>query len=220
MEPILEALLTFVLLYKYAALFVLTVMGAAGLPIPSNTIIIATVYFASQGYLSYEPIAIVGLIGNLTGDMLAFWLVRRYGKRVLRKFGLGWIPESSVFRKMEGKIDRHPVATVFWSRFPSAITPVVNVLAGLSRMPARTFFLTDVIGQSIQMALMFVYGIAFGQNWTAVVQVLGQANLVIGALIVLAVVLLWHRRRRRRANAARTAAHSEAAAPDRPHSPR
>ena len=49
MSSILSPLLSFLLLYKYVGLLVFTFADAVILPLPGNTILLATGAFASQG---------------------------------------------------------------------------------------------------------------------------------------------------------------------------
>lgn len=197
MDAVLQSLLTFILLYKYIGVFVLTFLAAMAVPIPSGAITVAAFFFATQGYLSAPLIFVASVCGNVFGDLLTFRLTRRHGRHFMRRIGFGRLLDASVVKKLEGKIAEHPVSTVFISRLTTSVTPLVNVLVGFTRMPFRAFAAAAVAGEIAETALMFVYGTFFGNELLYVLQVAGLAGMLILVLLALVAVLLWKRRARR-----------------------
>jgi membrane-associated protein len=197
MAAILQSLLTFLLLYKYAAVFVLTFFAAMAAPIPSGAITVAAFFFATQGYMSAPLIFLASVAGNVLGDLLTFRLTRRYGRRFMRRIGFGRLLDARVVQKLEAKIDTHPVSTVFISRLTTAVTPLVNVLVGFTKMPFRTFAAAAIAGETAETGVSFLYGTFFGNQLAYVFQVAGLAGTLILVLLVLIAVLLWKRRARR-----------------------
>ena len=80
-----SSLLSFLLLYKYIALFVLVFIAAVGLPVPSNTLLIAVGAFASQSYFSLPISLAVAVVANVLGDLLDYFIIRKYGAVILKK---------------------------------------------------------------------------------------------------------------------------------------
>src|ERR1700737_1936963 len=95
------------------AIFVTMAGESAGLPISSEIVVPLGGALASQGKLNFVLVVLVASLANLAGSLLAFWLTRRYGERVVlsragrwmglsrghlrranrfaRPFGLGWV---------------------------------------------------------------------------------------------------------------------------------
>ena len=64
MASLVGSLLSFVLLYKYAALFLITFVAAVAAPIPSGAVMVASFVFAGQGYMNTAAVALTATIGN------------------------------------------------------------------------------------------------------------------------------------------------------------
>lgn len=199
---LLQSLLTFILLYKYAAVFVLTFFASMAVPIPSGAITVAAFFFATQGAMSAPLVFLASASANILGDLLTFLLTRRYGRRFMRRIGFGRLLDARVVQKLESRIDEHPVSTVFVSRLTTAVTPLVNVLVGFTKMPFRTFAVTAVAGEVAETGVNFIYGTFFGNEIVYVLQVAGQAGVIVAILVVLIAVLLWKRRSARRTRGA------------------
>ena len=198
MDSLLQPLLTFVLLYKYYAIFLLTFVGAVAAPIPSGSILIASAFFVTQGYLDFMPLFISGLLGNVIGDNLGFFLAQKYGQTFFKKIGLRKMIESTVYKNLELKIAEFPITTVFTSRFMSVITPAVNVVAGMAKMPFWTFFWIEVAGVFVEVLFMTGCGYIFGDNWQYVEHILGTVGSIVSLVVVLALFVLWKQLSKRR----------------------
>ena len=82
----LASLLSFLLLYKYLALFLCVFSVAVIIPLPINALLLATGAFANFGYFNLAASIAVALSANVLGDMIDFILARRFGPRVFEKF--------------------------------------------------------------------------------------------------------------------------------------
>ena len=94
---ILSYFLSFVLLYKYLALFLVTFMASLILPLPATALLMATGAFAFQGYFNLWEIIMTGFLGSVAGDFLGYIIARSYGKEVLEKIGFRRLLQSSWF---------------------------------------------------------------------------------------------------------------------------
>src|SRR5260370_272681 len=95
-----QALINLVGTWGYIAIFVTMVGESAGLPISSEIVVPLGGALASQVKLSLGGpivelvlVVLVSSLANLTGSLIAFWLTRRYGERVVlsragRRLGL------------------------------------------------------------------------------------------------------------------------------------
>ena len=95
-----QLLISLVATWGYLAIFVTMAGESAGLPLSSEIVVPLGGALASQGKLSLGGtivelalVVLVSSVANLTGSLIAFWLTRRYGERVVlsragRKMGL------------------------------------------------------------------------------------------------------------------------------------
>lgn len=202
MAGLLQSLLTFILLYKYGAIFALTFLASMAVPIPSGAVTVAAFFFATQGYMSAPLIFAASTVGNVLGDVLTFWLTRRYGRHFMRRIGFGRLLDASIVQKLEAQIDKHPTSTVFISRLTTAVTPLVNVLVGFTKMPFRLFAGAAILGEAAETGISFIYGTFFGNQLAYIFQIGGMTGMIVLVLAFLLALLLWKRRRARQARRA------------------
>ena len=100
MELILSTFLTFLLLYKYIGLFVISFLAALLLPLPSSSILAAAGAFAAQGYFSISYVLIVAFLGNILGDAAGYFLAQKMGTAALQRIGFRKILSSSLSNKL------------------------------------------------------------------------------------------------------------------------
>lgn len=167
--------------YGYLAIF-LVVAGDGIFPIlPGETSIVAGAVFAAEGDLTLWGVILVGAVGAVVGDSIAYWVGRG---------GAPWI--RGAITRMAGEhrthaaermVRRHGPALVFTGRFLPGIRIGINMACGAGQMSYRRFLMFDAAGAvcwSAQAALIgYFAGKAFAnQIWVALVVALGVAALV------------------------------------------
>ena len=168
MNGILNDLLPYVLTYKYIAIFVITYLGAIALPLPSGSILMAGGFFATEGYMNFWLVILVGVLGNMAGDSSGYWIARGYGNRFLRQFSIfRKILDSKQYNVVEIQIKKLPFFTVFLSRCMTSVAPAVNILAGLGSMNYLRYLTFEGLGEVAEVSVFTVIGYVFGDNWQA-----------------------------------------------------
>lgn len=173
--------------YGYMAIF-LVVAGDGIFPIlPGETSIIAGAVFAAEGDLTLWGVIVIGAIGAVVGDSLAYW-IGRGGATGIRRAVTRMAGQHRT-HSAERLVQRHGPALVFTGRFLPGIRIGINMACGAGRMSYPRFLLFDAAGAicwSVQAALIgYFAGKAFAnQVWVALVVALGVAAIV--ALIVIA----------------------------------
>lgn len=96
----------------------------AGLPLPGETILMYSSFFAHKSdHLSLWCVILVGIGAAVLGDNLGYFAGRRFGPRLLR-----WL-EHKFHMKDDIATARHQIrehgpATIFWARYTCAPSPV------------------------------------------------------------------------------------------------
>ncbi len=181
MNVFLSAILSYLLLYKYTALFVITFLASLLLPLPSDTALLATGAFAGQGFLNIYVVIFLALGGSILGDIAGFLIARRYGKEFLMKIGLRKMIASEKFISLEKFIDKNYGPTIFITRFIGQLGPLVNILSGLSDITFKEFFSYAVAGEFTNTIILGVAGYFLGSEWedfTLVIEFAGVAIIV------------------------------------------
>jgi membrane-associated protein len=173
--------------YGYITIF-LVVAGDGIFPIlPGETSIIAGAVFAATGDLLLWAVILVGAIGAVVGDSMAYWIGRKGGRPIRR--GLTRMAGEHRARAAEGMVRRQGPALVFTGRFLPGIRIGINVACGAGGMGFRRFLVFDAAGAvvwSTQAALIgYFAGKAFAQQvWVALAVAIGVAILV-GFIVIL-----------------------------------
>ena len=185
----LATLLSYVLLYKYPAIFVITFFGAFALPLPSGSVLMAGSAFAVQGYMSFPLVLITGIAGNMAGDSSGYWLVRSYGLKVLDKMHLEKFFSQNRLDGARSQIDKHPILTIYFSRFMTGIAPAVNVVSGITVLPYKRFLFFECLGEITECSMFCFIGYIFGSNWEYVSQLGGKLWIIIIAGILMTLMV-------------------------------
>jgi len=116
-------------------------------------------YAAQMGVLDLGKTIVLCWAGSFFGDLVRFWIARRYGDRVLSSF-----PRISrgagVVRRL---VDRHGWWLPLVHRFPHGVRGIGGFAFGLSRMSWGGFLLLNFVGAGLWAVSTVVAGHAFGQ---------------------------------------------------------
>ena len=185
-------LLSFLLLYKYWALFGVIFLAAVIVPFPSNTVLLATGAFAGQGYFSFFISLLIAVAANTLGDLIDYFLARRYGHRALHilHIRLPWYVEH-----LEAFLRRHPGPTIFVTRFVGTIEEVVSFLSGFTGVSFATFLIYDMLGNTLSISIVLCAGYFLGIHWQDFLSLFNTVGwILIGCVGIAAVaVALWYR---------------------------
>src|SRR6476660_6133196 len=128
-------LISLVSTWGYIAIFITMAGESAGLPISSEIVVPLGGALASQGKLNLVLVVLVSSVANLAGSLIAFYLTRRDGDRVVlsrggRRIGLSRAhlrPAHRFFARLG-----------LWAVFLGRLLPIVRTYlffpAGLSRI--------------------------------------------------------------------------------------
>ncbi|MDR3559525.1 MAG: DedA family protein [Candidatus Pacebacteria bacterium] len=183
-------LLSYVLIYKYLAIFVITYLGALAFPLPSGTVVMASTAFATQGYLSVPLVFLTALLGNVAGDNSGYWLTRRYGVRFLHFIGLKKVVTSKSYGRLYDEVDRHPILIIYLSRFMTGIAPAVNVISGTTHLPFKRYITFEFLGECTEVGFFCLAGYFFGANWSYINQFSAESWILLLSGAVLT-YLVW-----------------------------
>ncbi len=144
--------------YGYGVIFVCIMLESVGLPLPGESLLVATALYAARtqhlNIFIVVPLAAAGAIG---GDQVGYGIGRWIGCRVLARWGrkIGLTDERLelgrfLFRKYGGRV-------VFFGRFIAILRTCAAVLAGANRMPWPTFLLWNALG-GIGWTVLYGFG--------------------------------------------------------------
>jgi membrane protein DedA with SNARE-associated domain len=188
----LHSLLPHIPHYGYVLVFIVVFLNNLGFPLPGETILLGAGFMLGKTADSLWQPMVAGTVACFLGGICAFWLGWRLGHGRLEK--IHWLHLTSERIKWPERIfKRHGAKTVFIARFIFLFPPVaVNLLAGMAKMPWRTFLFYNLTGSAAYTITYILIGYFFGKEWKWLVARLGSAALyliLVGmALIVLGVI--------------------------------
>jgi membrane protein DedA with SNARE-associated domain len=116
-------------------------------------------YAAHAGALSFGTLIAVCWIGSFTGDVVRFWIGRRYGARLLDRFPRFEKPVRTVIRLT----DRHYAWMILLHRFPNGVRGLAGFAYGMSRLPWSAFLALNFVAAGLWAGAVVSAGYAFGR---------------------------------------------------------
>jgi membrane-associated protein len=147
---------------------------------------VADSIFGANTRISFVGLLIFAPIAAIIGAQLGHWLGARYGRRMFDK------PDSKLFKKeyvekAEYYFEKFgPAKAVVLARFIPIVRTFLNPVAGTLGMPARQFFVWNVVGAVLWVDGILIIGHALAQQiYDAIGDSIDHYILPVVALIVL-----------------------------------
>jgi membrane protein DedA with SNARE-associated domain len=200
MDSLLASVLSYVLIYRYAAIFIIEFFGAIILPLPVNAAMLAVGAFSSQGYFNLWGSLTAAVAGNVLGDLTDYLATRKFGEIVIKKLRIN---KSRFFLQLEEELRQDAVSTVFSSRFAGSLSSIVNFVAGFVGVPFFSFFIPDLLGDLIEPLVLMCVGYVLGVYWDNFSSVLTIFAAVVATGVIMFILFRMYRRmtKRRRESA-------------------
>ncbi len=177
-----------------------------GFFLPGDSLLFTAGLFASQGTLNLPLILVGCFIAAVAGDQVGYLFGKRVGPALFRR------PDSRFFRqeyveRARSFFEKHGAKTIVLARFVPIVRTFAPILAGVGKMPYRTFVSFNVVGGLLWAVGVTLLGYTLGE----MIPDIDRYLLPIIALIILIsfipIGLEWLKSRRRRASAIDVAHH-------------
>ena len=175
--------------WGYPAIFVVVVLGNAGLPVPEETILGVAGYLVWRGQLGLWAVLAVGFVSAVVGDNIGYWLGRRFGQERMTRYARWALGHPERIGSMQAFVARRGPLAVFVARFIPGIRFMAGPLAGSLGLRFMPFFAANVLGAMIYVPVAVGLGYAVGYGLGEYVE---RLRRVVGDLerVVLIVVLV------------------------------
>ncbi len=188
---ILAALLSWLLLYKYAALFAIVYSAALLLPLPANATLLAVGAFSSQGYFNFWLSLAIAVAANVLGDLTGYAVTRHWGETVTHALRLH---KFRFFNQLAEEFRTDAAVTVFITRFTSSLGTISNFLAGLVEVPFKTFLLYDFFGNIVELGAVISFGYLVGDYWSKLSDTFEIVTGIIAVAVTMFILMRISRR--------------------------
>jgi membrane protein DedA with SNARE-associated domain len=150
---------------QYAAWAVFLLAFSEAIPIigtvvPGSTLIVAISALAIEAAISPWLLLVAAIVGAIAGDGASFWLGRRCHREILQRWPLNRFPK--LIARSEAFFNRYGGASVFLARFTAVVRAFVPLIAGIVRMPARQFYVANILSAVVWAPAHVFPGVVFG----------------------------------------------------------
>ena len=174
-----------------AIVFALPLLEASafvGVLVPGEIAVVLGGVLAFQHRVTLTTVLAAAAAGAVLGDTIGYWIGRRFGPRLLAGRA-GRLVKPEHRRRAERYLAQRGGKAVLLGRFTAALRALIPGLAGMARMPYRTFALYNIIGGVLWATVMVMFGYLAGASWQRAAHWASRLGLAVLALIVLAVAV-------------------------------
>jgi membrane protein DedA with SNARE-associated domain len=200
--------------WGYLAVFVLTVLESACIPIPSEVTLglggaLSSTAFqsGSSTHLDLGLVILVGILGSVIGSLVAYVVGRTGGRRLVDRYGKYVLLTHADLDRVEAWFARRGEWIVLFGRVIPVVRTFISLPAGMAEMNPLRFVALTTIGCAAWVSALSVIGYEVGGQWQSVTKGFSDASYVVAAVAVVVVAaFLWHRLRavRREAGSGRS----------------
>jgi membrane protein DedA with SNARE-associated domain len=196
--------------WGYLAIFVLTVLESACIPIPSEVTLglggaLSSTAFrsGSSTHLDLGMVIVVGIVGSVIGSLIAYAVGRTGGRRFVDRYGKYVLLTHSDLDRVESWFARRGEWMVLFGRVIPVVRTFISFPAGMAEMKPVRFTVLTTIGCAAWVSMLSVIGYEVGGQWQSVTKGFSYASYVVVAIAVVAIAaFVWHRLRAVRREAA------------------
>jgi membrane protein DedA with SNARE-associated domain len=186
--------------YGTPAVFVLMLLESMGVLIPSEAISPFAGYLVSEGRMTLPAAVAAGVLGNLVGSWVAYFVGLWGGRELWFRYGKYVGVRAHHLEVAEKWFDRYGELTVFVSRCLPVVRTFISFPAGAARMNLTKFSVYTLLGCIPWVFALTYLGYVLGENWERIGDFLHYLDYAVAvAFVAGAAYLLWRWRRSRQA---------------------
>ncbi len=147
------------------AVFGLMLLESMGIPIPSEAISPFAGYLVSRGQMGLFGAVAAGVLGNIVGSWVAYFIGLWGGRELWFKYGRYVGVRAHHLTVAEKWFDRYGELTVFISRCLPVVRTFISFPAGTARMNFAKFTFYTLLGCVPWVFALTYLGYLLGENW-------------------------------------------------------
>ena len=200
MEALFDLMERWITDYGYLAIFLLMLAESACIPFPSEVTMLVGGWYVADGNLDFFWVGTWGVLGNLVGSWLAYWLGRTGGRGILDRYGKYVLIRSHDIDRAEVWWDKHGDAATFFSRLLPVVRTFISVLAGIAELAFGKFTIYTFLAVIPWTFALTYLGVVVADNWKRIADYFTLPSLIIAAIVGgTALAWFWRRRQQKRA---------------------
>lgn len=149
--------------FGYTGIFVMMFLESTFCPFPSEVAMIPAGFLAAQGKMDATLAVLAGLFGSLAGAYFNYYLARRVGIPVLRRYGQYFFFDESKLDRCNEIFRRHGEIATFVCRLIPLVRQYISLPAGLAGMHLGRFGFYTGLGAGIWVIVLVAFGYGIGE---------------------------------------------------------
>jgi len=185
----------------YPVLLSALLIASLGVPIPEDLPLITAgvILRVHPGTASAWGTFVVSLVGIMSGDILLYWLGRRWGRGVFQHRSIRWLITPRRLAAISQRFRRHGIWMCFFGRFVVGVRAAMCITAGGTRFPFWRFLLADLSGAVLMIPLFVGLGYLFAPMLGTLYEHVFQAQRALLLITGMALAMLVAHEYRRHA---------------------
>ncbi|CAN5335274.1 DedA family protein [soil metagenome] len=179
--------------YGLFAVFGLMLLESMGILIPSEAISPFAGYLVSRGQMGLFGAVAAGVLGNLVGSWIAYFIGLWGGRELWFKYGRYVGVRAHHLAVAEKWFDRYGELTVFISRCLPVVRTFISFPAGTARMNFPKFPLSTFLGCVPWVFALTYLGYLLGENWDEIGSYLHYLDYAVALVVLVGAVYLFLR---------------------------
>ena len=188
--------------YGLPAVFVLMLLESMGILIPSEAISPFAGYLVSEGRMTLLGAVTAGVLGNLVGSWVAYFVGLWGGRELWFRYGKYVGVRAHHLGVAERWFDKYGEFTVFISRCLPVVRTFISFPAGTARMNFAKFSFYTLLGCIPWVFALTYFGYVLGENWGTIGHYLHYLDYAVAVAFFVGVIYLLWRWRLSRASGA------------------
>lgn len=178
-----SSLASWLIAYSYPAAFPLAI-------VEGPVVMLIAGFLVRLNILAFWPIYFILVAGDLTGDVLWYFVGRRGARGLIEKYGRFLSVTEESFKRAERFFHKHQTKILFISKITMGFGFAIATLlaAGAARVPFNRYFAINFFAEFIWAGILMAVGYFLGHLYTMVDKSLRVA--FIAAMIVLAALAI------------------------------
>lgn len=187
-----------ILHHGYAFLFCYVFAVQAGVPVPSDPVLLIMGAAVGEGRYSFGIALLVIVTAALLGDLFWYELGRFRGRSVLALLCRFALEPDTCVRKTEVGFMKRGAWSLLFVKFVPGMSLISMPLAGTMKMPRWRFLLADAVGSALWCTAYLSVGALFRRQVNDVIVALGlfgrRAGFVVAVLLALYITWRYFQR--------------------------
>ena len=177
--------------YGYLALAAFLFLEDFGIPVPGETILVASAFYAGLGQLNIFLVILIGFAAALLGDNVGFAIGNYGGRPLVERWGKYVFLNKEKLDKAEDYFNRHGGKIVAAARFIEGLRQLNGIIAGISEMRWTKFIAFNAIGAALWVTFWSLIGYYGGSHISVFLR--AELFLTIAVIVFVASRIIYKR---------------------------